>query len=117
MVTTLKLDHNHVTILDAYAANREGLGFNEVKKITEIPGKTVSKKKKDLLNWKLIFIHKEQEKRGQKEICRITEKGLRYLTEHNIRVRYGLVGLTWAEEAWKKGYRIRFLSDFTNLRS
>jgi len=111
----LKLDHNHIDILDAYATSQEGLGFNKVKEITKIAGKTLSKKKKDLLDWKLIFLPKKREKRGQKEICRITGKGLKYLTEHNIRDRYGLVGLEWAEEAWKNGYKVRFLSDFTNL--
>jgi hypothetical protein len=111
----LKLDDHHTKILATYAANPKGLGFNEVKDKTGIPGKTLSKKKTDLLNWKLIFIPKKREKIGQKEICRITEKGLKQLTKYEIKARYGLVGLEWAEETWKKGYKIRFLNDFTNL--
>lgn len=110
----MQLDDRHIRVLDALAAaDPDGTHFNELKRITGFPAKTLTKKKDELLEWELIYLHKRG-KRGKK-IYRIAEKGLKHLTERNIRIRYGLVGLRWAEEAWKKGYRIRFLSDFTTL--
>ena len=86
-----------------------------MKRITGFPAKTLAKKKDELENWNLICFHKRG-KRGKK-VYRVKEKGLRHLTEQNIRIRYGLIGLKWAEEAWEKGYRVRFLSDFTQMEN
>lgn len=109
----MELDDRHIQVLDTLAANPEGSHFNELKRITGLPAKTLTKKKEELVKWNMIHLH-GRGKRGKK-IYQIIEKGLQYLTKHNIRIRYGLVGLKWAEEAWKNGYKIRFLSDFTNL--
>jgi hypothetical protein len=45
----------------------------------------------------------------------VKEKGVKYLTQHKIRISHGLVGLTWAEKLLEKGYKIRFLKDFTHI--
>lgn len=109
----MELDSRHIDVLDALAANREGAHFNKLKNIIHLPAKTLMKKKKELEEFGLIYLH-SRGRQGKKNY-RITEKGFRYLTEYNIRIRYGLVGLKWAEEALKKGYKARFLSDFTGL--
>lgn len=53
--------------------------------------------------------------KGKRNLFRLTNKGIKFLTRHKIRSMWGLVGLRWAEEAWKKGYKIHFLGEFTNL--
>jgi hypothetical protein len=74
------------------------------------------------LNKKIKDLHKENLirhvgawKRGMKKNYQITKKGIRLLINHRIRIVYGLIGLNWAENLWKRGYKVHFLSDFTDM--
>lgn len=55
--------------------------------------------------------------RGKPNLCRITKRGVKFLTKHKIRSMWGFVGLKWAEELWEKGYEIQFLNKLTDIET
>jgi hypothetical protein len=54
-------------------------------------------------------------RQGRRGPYQLTEKGLDHLTCQRIREEAGFIGLDWADDKTRRGFKVRLLSDLTNL--
>jgi hypothetical protein len=126
------LPENKLDVMLAILSTKpEGVGFNEIARELARLGCTPlysgKRLERPLLHPKALkFILKDALEKGLVESDNplvgarkgrvnryyLTPMGSTYLTRHKISTLYGQTGLTWADEKWQKGYKVKFLNDF-----